>query len=160
MPSIEFRTICPKNIGRTFEKCYEEELQEDDNTLLHLHLQGRGMWMYVDRALVGETIGIAPSRLIDKIIDTKPWTDESFNKYCLYVYTTTILPDYQDRGLAKLLCSYYAGFMKASGYQLLIGHATSDPMRCIRSWMGADLSIEHEKWYGSNRKATFYVMHL
>jgi len=160
MPSIRFQLKCPKNVGRTFEKCYEEELQEDEDTLNHLHLQGRGMWLYVDNALVGETIGIAPSRLPEEIPDTKPWTDEGLNKFCLYVYTTVILPDYQDRGFAKLLCSYYAGYMKAIGYGLLIGHATSDPMRGIRSWMGASFSTEHKDWCGSQRKAVFYVQHL
>ncbi len=160
MPSVEFVTKCPKNVNRIFEKCYEEELQEDSDTLQHLYLQGRGMWMYVDRALVGETIGIAPSRAPEPVEDTKPWAKEENNKSCLYIWTTTILPQHQGRGFAKLLCAYYAGYMKALGFQLLIGHATSDSMRGIRAWMGADFTVEHDNWRGSKKKAVFYVQNL
>jgi ribosomal protein S18 acetylase RimI-like enzyme len=136
------------------EEEYEESLREDDETLLSLMNTGRASCIYVDGCLAGVTIGERISEMDEDFPDCAPYTHRND---VLYIYMTTIHKRFQNQNLGKLLTAYFMGSARAGGFNLIIGHATSDPMRQVRLWSGAKFGAEHLNWFDSGRKATFYV---
>ena len=153
VPAVSLETLA------SFEQEYEPELQETEETLKYLSLHGRNMCLYEGEQPLAVTTGIAVARMqpiCDDFKDIERWNDAKFNTTVLYMYSTTVFKRFQGAGYGKLLCAYYAGFMKGLGFRHLIGHATSDSMRSIRVWMGAEFGAEHANWCGSTRTARFY----
>lgn len=157
--SLHFKPSVSSDLLTAFEQEYEEALQEDPDALKLLAIQGRSMvlWDGVDPIAVTSGIAVARMQPIhNDLTDIAFWNDPAFNARVLYMYSTTVRKEWQGKGYGRLLCAYYAGFMRAQGFQHLIGHATSDSMRSIRKWQHADFFAEHKNWCGSERTAVFY----
>jgi hypothetical protein len=136
------------------EEEYEESLREDDEALLSLMDTGRASCIYVDGSLAGVTIGERIGEMDKDFPDCAPYVGRHD---VLYIYLTTFYKQYQNCGYGKLLTAYFMGSSRARGFNLIIGHATSDSMRKVRAWSGAKFGEEHLDWFGSGRRATFYI---
>jgi ribosomal protein S18 acetylase RimI-like enzyme len=135
------------------EEEYEECLREDDETLLSLMDTGRVSCVYVDGHLAGMTLGERIGEMDADFPDCAPYIHRHD---VLYICMTTIFKQYQNMGLGKLLTAYFMGSARARGFNLIIGHATSDSMRKVRAWSGAKFGAEHADWFQSGRTATFF----
>jgi GNAT superfamily N-acetyltransferase len=138
-----------------FEAVYEPNLRLELAEKTAIVRNGIAVWMYVDGAIAGETYGISPAKIDDDIEDLRG-ADPSV----MYCYSTTVLPAFQRRRLSKVLCAYWLGAVKQAGYRLVAGHATSPAMIAVKAYFGASFSAVHERWYGTERTATFYELTL
>lgn len=152
---ITFTTQLPVADTMRFEYVYEDALQltlEDKASILEA---GYAAWLFVDGALAGETYAISPSDLVDDVVDV-PLRDPR----SIYCYSTTVLPPFRGRGLAKLLVAYSIAQAKQAGFTSIIGHATSPAMVAVRAFFGASFGPVHPRWYGTERTAHFYRLAL
>lgn len=157
---ITFSTDVSASESLVFERTYEEPLACDLESKEGLLGWENAVWMFVDGELAGECFGMAVNCLGSDGAD--PTNYRPYKRDSVYCYGTTILPKFQGLGLAKLLVAYWNGMMRGLGYERVIGHATSDKMVAVRKGLGAKFDPDqvHEKWYGTERTAHFYVQHL
>jgi GNAT superfamily N-acetyltransferase len=152
---ITFRTHVPIDETMVFEPVYEPVLRLERDEKIGLLSQALAVWMYADGELAGETYGVS-----------LPDSGEEFDGYdvadasIVYCYSTTVLPPYQGKGLSRILCAYWLGLAKRSGFRLVIGHATSDAMVAVKAFFGARVVSRHERWYGTSRVAHLYELPL
>jgi len=156
--STQFKT--EYNPTMAFEDCYEEELRIDPEERKDIIESGLVVYMYGPYGLIGECYGATPSALefIDETPeDCSPEDDES-----IYVYSTTVLPEYQGKGYGKQLIEAFARHVSDQGYVKLVGHATTPAMKHLRQNQGAIFHSKgiHEKWFGTDRIAHFYTQFL
>jgi GNAT superfamily N-acetyltransferase len=107
--------------------------------------------MLVDGLLAGETYGATPANLDEKTPDV-PQNDP----LCIYCYSSTVLPQFQGRGLSKLLVAYWNGLARGSGFTKVVGHATDPRIVAVRSFFGVRFGAVHPNWYGTTRTARYY----
>jgi GNAT superfamily N-acetyltransferase len=144
-----------------FDDRYEDVLQLTADEKRDLLRHTIAVWMYCDGELAGEIYGLSPLRMSRDCGEEIEDTDES-DDTSLYVFSTTILPRFEGRGLATVLKAYFQGFAKARGYEAIVGHATSPAMVRINEKFGATFGPVHENWYGTRRsnasraKRSFY----
>jgi GNAT superfamily N-acetyltransferase len=144
----------------TFEECYEEELRIDPEERKDIIESGLAIYMYSPYGLIGECYGATPFALefIDETPeDCLPYDDES-----IYVYSTTVLPEYRGKGHGKQLIEEFARYTSDQGHVKLVGHATTLAMKHLREQQGAIFHSKgvHEKWFGTDRTAHFYTQFL
>jgi GNAT superfamily N-acetyltransferase len=155
---ISFSTVAPSLADLLrLEAVFEESLQEDKETLEDLRKRGHWACIYVNGNFAGCTVGDPMS---EEYLDFPNAHMHADRDDVLYVYSTAFFPVYQGHGYGKLLAAYFMGAAKQQGFNLLIGHATSDSMRAVRKWSGALFGEEHLDWFGSGRTATAYVQPL
>jgi GNAT superfamily N-acetyltransferase len=130
-----------------------EERKDIIESGLVVYLQGTS-------GLIGECYGATPFQL--EFIDETPEDCSSEDDESVYVYSTTILPGYQNQGYGKLLIEEFARHASDQGYVKLVGHATSPAMKYLREKQGAILHSKgiRENWYGTDRTAHFYTQFL
>lgn len=149
---ISFRTNLTAKDTECFEAIYEPELQLESADKDEILQNGIAAWILVDGKLAGESYGICPADLDEEIEDI-----EGRPKNAFYIYSTTILPEFQGMKLGKLLRAFLHGLILASGkYDVICGHATSPAMVAINEFFGAEFVAHHEEWYGTKRTAHFY----
>ena len=142
-----------------FDEQYEEELQmtlEEKRDLLPHTI---AVWLRCDGELAGEIYGLSPKRMSDECGESIDDTDET-DGASFYIFSTTILPAYEGRGLATVLKAYFQGLVTARGYTAMIGHATSPAMVRVNEKFGATFGPTRENWYGTRRVAYFYRIEL
>jgi GNAT superfamily N-acetyltransferase len=137
-----------------FEDIYEKNLRLSLERKKEILTKGFAAWMMVDGILAGEIYGIRPSDLHEKIEDV-----DGNERDTIYLYSTTILPQFQGKGLGKILQAYWQGSLPPS-IKVIIGHATTDIRMKIHLFFGAKLLKEHRNWYGTKRTAQFYRIDL
>jgi GNAT superfamily N-acetyltransferase len=142
-----------------FDDQYEEVLQLTVDAKRDLLRHTFAVWLYCDGELAGEIYGLSPKRMSRDCGEEIEDTDES-DDTSVYVFSTTILPRFEGRGLATILKAYFQGFVKARGYTAIVGHATSPAMVRINGKFGATFGRVHENWYGTQRVAHFYRIAL
>ncbi len=142
-----------------FESCYEAQLRLEPDDKMPILANGIATWLLVDGELAGETYGITPRSLSivadDEIEDCDPSSDAE-----LYCYSTTIMPKFQGKGLARLLKAYWLGQVAERGFSRVVGHSTSPAIMHINHAFGAKDLASHENWYETSRTATFYEIAL
>jgi GNAT superfamily N-acetyltransferase len=147
-----------------FEEQYELSLREDDREHREAIIKlGLCVYMYVDGILMGECFGITPYDYLsivdgpNDILDADMSDEES-----IYVYSTTILPEFRGQGYGKILRKEFGRVSSFHGYAKLIGHATSPSMVRIAENLGAIFRKDavHPNWFGSSRTAYFYTQFL
>lgn len=152
---LTFSHDVPLQETMVFDEQYEEVLQLTLEAKIDLLQHTLVIWLHCDGALAGEIYGLSPKRMWDacaeEIEDTEISDDAS-----LYVFSTTILPEFQGRGFATLLKAYFQGMVTARGYAAIVGHATSPAMVRVNEKFGATFGPKHENWYGTERSAYFY----
>jgi hypothetical protein len=147
---IAFHKNVPIDVTMVFEDMYEKNLRLSLDRKKEILNCGFVAWMKVDGLLAGEIYGIRPSDLHEKIEDVDGNEPDT-----IYLYSTTILPQFQGKGLAKILQAYWQGSLPPS-IKVIIGHATTDIRMKVHYFFGAKLLKEHLNWYGTKRTAYFY----
>lgn len=159
MSVIKFCASMPVQDTMVFESCYEDALQLASEDKTPILANGIAVWMLVDGELAGETYGIAPRSLAiiadEEIEDCDPEDDAS-----IYCYSTTILPKFQGRGLARVLKAHWLGRVAERGFGRVVGHSTSPAMVNINREFGAFDLASHDNWCETERTAVFYEIIL
>jgi GNAT superfamily N-acetyltransferase len=156
---LQFVSSLPIEDTMIFEASYEENLQLEADDKRPILANGIAAWLLVDGKVAGETYGITPRSLAivadDEIEDCDPEDDAS-----IYCYSTTILPEFRGKGLARLLKAYWLGKVAERGFGRVVGHSTSSEIMHINHVFGARDLASHENWYKTSRTATFYEITL
>lgn len=116
-------------------------------------------YMFVDDKIVGEIYAADVDQLfIDdpNFVDIEKYVSER----AAYLHSTAILPEYQHKGYGKILKTYFHGYLKGSGYDILIGHSTAPAINDINDMFGVTWLTEHENWYDTGKIAKFYELYL
>jgi hypothetical protein len=150
---IMFNSHLPVTKTMAFEAVFEPGLRLDLRYKRSIIKNGIAAWMFVDDVLAGETYGIRPRDLGEEIEDVEKRDLDS-----IYCYSTTILPKFQGRGLAKILKAYWLGMV--APISTVVGHSTSPGMVKINELFGAKHTVKHANWYGTRREAWFYRIQL
>ncbi len=151
---VTFATDVPLKETMVFEDVYERQLRMDIRSKFDIVSNGIVVWMFVDGALAGECYGLS-SRICEEVesdIEDMP----SGATDAIYCYSTTLLPQFHGRGLAKILVAYWNGLARGASFRRVFGHATSPAMVAVRTFFGATFGAVHPNWYGTTRSAHFY----
>src|SRR5215831_3072482 len=161
---IAFTDSWPLQETMIFERRYHPELAmslADKRDLL----KERGVlavWMYVPgqrRRLIGETYGVPVlSVLADEDPEGKADLLPFAKRRAFYVFSTTILRQYEGRGLGAILKAYLLGRAFEAGYQWVVGHAKEGGSVALNRRFGAALRQRHANWYGTGDPYRFYVL--
>jgi hypothetical protein len=76
------------------------------------------------------------------------------------VYSTTILRQYEGRGLGASLKAYVLGRAFEAGYRWVVGHAKEGGSVALNRRLGAELRQRHANWYGTGEPFRFYALKL
>ena len=152
---VTFRRDVPVIETMCFESVYEPELRMELDEKSEIIQAGIAAWIFVDGNIAGECYGARPVD-VDDDLDTPA----HLGRETIYCYSTTVLPPYQGRGLAKILCAYWSGLAAAAGFRTVAGHATSAAMVSVRRFFGARFLTSHDHWGGTDRVAVYYEMEL
>lgn len=159
---ITFKHYLDAKSTQAFETVYEPGLQLEDEDKNWLIQHGLAAWLLVDGKLAGETYGAVVRDILEEETpeeyegsDLEWYTDVCDYPEALYCYSTTVLPEFQGKGLGQLLKAHWLGLASPLGVKT-IGHSTSPQMKAINSKFGANHLCRHTKWYGTDRVAWFY----
>lgn len=153
--TVTFSDSVPLAESMCFEDVYEENLRLDRGEKQTIIDDAIAVWMFVDGALAGETYGISPRKLDEPIEDY-----DGGGHGVIYCFSTTMLPSFRRKGLGKILKAFWLGRCKESGFEKVIGHATSPAMVEVNRFFGATFGAIHRGWYGTRRVAHFYELPL
>ncbi len=146
---ITFRSDVSLEATMVFEACYEPELAMKLADKAELRDTGWvAIWIFVDGRLAGETYGIRLENLDEEIEDCA-----AQDPAAIYCYSTTILPEFQGKGLSKIIKAFWLGMVHPA---VVVGHATAPAIRRIVEEFGAEILATHQSWYGTGREAAFY----
>jgi GNAT superfamily N-acetyltransferase len=145
-----------------FEDIWEPELRVDEAEKANQLSMCVSHYMFVDGKIAGEIYSMTMAELRDDEPDMPDIFDAKYDNAAKVIYASSMafLPEFQGKGLAKALKAYHMGYLKALGYDLLIGHATHDGMDTVNDFFGARFLSEHENWYDTGRTARFYEIDL
>ena len=120
------------------------------------------VWLYdaTTQELIGETYGLPVKDAFDKddegFADVRPY----WNRKAIYVFSTTILPKFQNRGLGKILKAFFLGVASQAGFPLVLGHARNGWSVGLNETFGAQIGKAHPDWYGTGETYYFYTLTL
>ncbi len=122
------------------------------------------VWMYdpgPPRRLIGETYGVPVKAVLaeedeEGKEDLRPFA----KKRALYVYSTTVLPEYEDRGFGRIVKAYLLGRAVEAGYRWVVGHAKEGPSVALNLRFGAKLGRRHANWADTGEPYQFYMLKL
>ena len=158
---IEFIDYLPLSMSLVFESIYPENLQLDLCEKLNLKSAGaKFIWMRDKETgeLVGETYYVPLDNIADEIVDTG--VDDYFKKNAVYVYSTTILPNYQKQGLGKILKAYLLSHLKNIGVTYSLGHARKNGSLALNQYFGATVIGTQEDWCETGETVSVYVQEI
>jgi len=144
-----------------FEAVYHETLRVSLKKKIELFESAECVWLYDagTQELIGESYGV-PVRDAFKpheqegFEDIQPYLDRK----AFYVFSTTILPRFQGRGLGKILKALMLGVVSQAGFEIVLGHARSGASLQLNRAFGAEIGVAHPNWYGSGETYYFYSL--
>ena len=145
-----------------FEDIYHENLRMNADEKAELLEGAEAVWLYElgSRQLIGETYGVSIRDALEEgeegFDDLLPFEDQK----AIYVFSTTILPAFQGRGLGKILKAFFLGVVSRAGFDIVLGHARSGASLLLNRAFGAEIGAAHEDWYGTGETYSFYVVKL
>ncbi len=152
---ITFKYALPLTSTMMFEAIYPEPLQMDIEDKIALQTPDSiWVWMLIDGKLVGESYGVPTSQL-DEPIEGLNGTKSS---HILYCYSNTILPEFQGRGLSRILKAHFLGIVKGRGYKVVYGHARPGGSQALNESFGAVFVKDFPDWYGTGETYKLYEM--
>lgn len=149
IPLIE--TMC-------FEKVYPENLQLDLEEKKELLDSGAEFIYLVDKDtgnLIGETYFISLNKLEEEIEGTTKFRGQN----CAYVYSTTILPEYQGKRYGAILKGYFYGYIK-NKFDFVLGHARHNGSVQLNELFGAEIIDTFDNWYDTGERYYLYKRYL
>ena len=163
---VAFTDRWPLRETMVFERRYHPELAmslADKRDVLR-ERNALAVWMYVpgrQRRLIGETYGVpVQAVLADEDPEGKTDLRPFAKRRAFYVFSTTILRQYEGRGLGAVLKAYLLGRAFEAGYQWVVGHAKEGGSVALNRRFGAVLHRRHANWYGTGKPFRFYVLKL
>ena len=161
---IAFKHDLPIEDTMQFEVPYPIELQLDLEYKQELKDRGAKFIYLVDadtNELVAETYFIPLDELkYDESSEhqLEDGLDNWYGKNAIYVYGTTVLPNYQGKGYASLLKAYFYGFLSTQNYELVLGHARiSSGSFALNEKFGAKQLEVFENWYETGDPYVLYL---
>lgn len=109
------------------------------------------LWLFVDGKIAGETYGMAVPKIGEDLEGCSAYQRPD----ALYIYSIAILPQFQGKGLGKLLKAYSLGLAFGKGFKLVIDHAHEGPSLRLNQYFGAKVISEHRDWYETGE--TYYL---
>jgi GNAT superfamily N-acetyltransferase len=144
-----------------FDRLYHPNLQQTIAEKRDVLRHAIAVWMYdAGRGiLIGEAYGTPADEADD---DGEGYEDISHYRRhkAMYVYSTTILPRFQGRGLGKILKAHHLGRIQQAGYRYVIGHARDGASVALNLGFGAKLLTRHPDWHGTGDLYRFYELAL
>ena len=143
-----------------FEEVYHENLRMDADEKADLLKQAEAVWLYErgSRRLIGETYGIPIRDALDEDEDGFDDLVPFKHQKALYIFSTTILPAFQGRGLGTILKAFFLGVVSQAGFDIVLGHARNGASLHLNRTFGAEIRAVHEDWYGTGEPYSFYVI--
>ena len=157
---IQFNHNVTIQDSMVFENIFEPELKYDTPEEKEEEIgEFIRLYMFVDDKIVGEIYAADVEKLYEDEPDFAD-IDRYLGRKAVYLHSTAILPEYQDKGLGKILKAYFHGYLKGLGYEMVIGLSTSPQMNKVNDLFGVIWITEHENWYDTGRIAKFYEVKL
>jgi len=158
---IRFVHQWPLEETMDFEDVYVDELRTDLSYKQELKDNG-AQFIYIQNTetgeLIGETYFIEPEKL-DELDDLLPGLQDWLNRDAIYVYGTTILPQYQNQRFGKILKAYFLGYVKHK-YKYVLGHARDNGSIKLNKAFGAEIIATEPNWQDSGEHVYFYKINL
>lgn len=164
---IQFKESITIEDTLVFESVYPENLQfdlEEKRGLFSEPTVG-SVYLLGDDNLIGESYFIDLHQMKDWGPDEDQPDDGLVDYYTspgetLYVYSTTILPEYQHRGFGRMLKTWVLSMAKARGYKYVVGHARSCGSMALNKSFGAKIERSFDNWYGTGETYHLYRIEL
>lgn len=163
---IKFLHDFPIAESLCFEKVYPENLQFEEKDKQDLKDEGAKFITMIDEDtgnLIGESYYIALDAMRDWPADEEqmedglePW----YGKNCVYIYSTTILPEYQRNGFGSILKAYVLGLITKEGYCYVLGHARVNGSIQLNELFGAKREQPFQNWYETGETYFLYSLGL
>jgi hypothetical protein len=137
-----------------FEEEYNDNIKLDLTDKNKLKGQGAEFIYLIDSELlelIGETYFIEVNKLEENLPGLSEWRD----KKAVYVYSTTILTKFQNKGFGKILKAYFLGYIK-NKYDFVLGHAKEMASIEMNKNFGAEIIKEEKNWQDTNETFYFY----
>lgn len=149
---LEFRRDLPVEQTMAFEALFHDNLAFDREEKADLLADSSvKLWLLVDGILAGETYGMAVPDIGEELEGCQAYQrDDVF-----YVYSIAILPEFQGKGLAKILKAYSLGMIFGEGFKAVIDHAHEGASLHLNQLFGARVISEHRNWYETGE--TYYL---
>lgn len=162
--TFKFSTYYPFPLTMVFEELYDEKLRFTVKDKLEFEESG-GTFIYLidsdTNKLIGETYYL-PVDLIKDVDDDliKKGLEPYLDKNAVYVYSNSILPEYQGKGYGTLLKSYLLGHLKSQNYNFTLGHARRSGSIQLNEKFGAKVVRSYDNWYGTGETVDLYIQTL
>lgn len=153
---IRFSQQLPVDESMYFETLFESAFQLSLEEKSQIIMNSIPIWMYSDNQLIGECYGIWPGALNEPIEDIKDRKDID----TIYCYSTALIKSFRGKGLSKILKAYWLGLVKANNFNNVVGHSTSPAMDKVIEFFNGSFIRTHNNWYGTRRKAKFYIIQI
>lgn len=152
---ITFQITSPPLEGtECFELVYPEALQVDLEHKAKLLIPANyPVWLLVDGKLAGEMYGLPDGEDDEGIPDISDSPDN------FYIGSFTILPEYQGRGLGRLLFAYSLARLQ-SCFDHVSLHATSEGMTALSDLFGLKVGPTRRNWFGTGKPAIFRYLDI
>lgn len=152
--TMQFEDVYPQNLKLDLE--FKQWIKDNGGEFIYMKDEDMGN-------IIGETYFIPVDELEaeeSSELQLEDGLDEWYGKNALYVYSTTILPEYQKQGLGRILKAYFYGFIKTSQYDYVIGHARRNGSIELNEFFGAEVIGEFENWFQTGETVTMYKKSL
>jgi GNAT superfamily N-acetyltransferase len=164
--NIKFTNEVTLEDSLVFEKVYPENLQWDLDSKQELKDDGTEFLYMVDGdtgTLIGEAYFLPLDTMEDWLPDEEQPEDglgPYYGKNAMYAFSTTILPEYQGKGLGKTLKAYCLGLWKGRGFYSALGHARDGASLALQQSFGAEVVETFPTWYGGDEPYNLYFQKL
>lgn len=164
--TLKFTYDVPLEGSLIFEKVYPETLQWDLEGKQELK-DGGAEFIYLVDAETDELIGEAYFLPLDNMKDwdadeeqLEDGLDKWYGKNCVYPFSTTILPEHQNKGYGKILKAYCLGIWKERGFEYAVGHARTGGSMKLQLSFGAKMIGKFDNWYQTGETYNLYLQKL
>ena len=145
-----------------FDRLYHPNLRQTVAEKRDVLRRAIAVWLYdaTRRTLIGEAYGTSAA---DAAEDDGEGHDDIVRyrrRKAFYVYSTTILPRWEGRGLGTILKAHHLGRIRQAGYRSVIGHARDGASVALNRRFGAKLLTRHPDWHGTGDLYRFYELGL
>ena len=119
-----------------------------------------GIWMFKDNDLIGETY-MQYSQYMNEDLEGVAELNLPLSYLSIgYIYSTAIRPEWQGKGLSKILKAYSLGYWKNEDVEVIIGHAKEGASLGLNKIFGAVIYKKCENWFETGENYYLYKIEL
>jgi GNAT superfamily N-acetyltransferase len=149
--TMRFESCYPKPLRYTLE---EKEAMSQDPNIAFIYIVDKETKKAIAEAILGD---------IKYVLDEADGQDMGISEFrsykSVYLFKFTILPEYQRKGYGKILQAYIMGYLRDSGYTVIVGHANNANMT-LQEFYGAVKVARFEPWFGVPEEYWLYYINL